>query len=455
MGALSSRVLGAAISHAGVGEAMKDEAYVAALLRFEACLAKVQGAIGVIPADAASKIQAASTDLAVNFAELAEGVRRDGVPTIALLAQLRVAAGPEASRWVHFGATSQDAMDTAALLQMRPAVEIIQEALAGLVGALAGLAERHRATPMAARTHGQHAVVTSFGCRVAGWLAPLLRHRERLAQLGERLWVLQLGGAAGTLSAMGERALQVREGLARELELQLFDSPWHTQRDGIVELASWLAMVAGSLAKMAQDIILSSQTEVSELAEAAPGQRGGSSCMPQKNNPMRCEQVIACARAAAGSLASLHASLPQEHERGTHGWQVEWLCLPGLLQLCAGALQLAASVVADLQVYPERMRQNLRVAGDMALAERITSALSGPLSVFRAREVVARCSVLSLRRGVPLPEVVRAELADEPGVAGLDWGALGDVHQAMGFAPAFADAVVRRARAALRKSALP
>ena len=191
---------------------------------------------------------------------------------------------------------------------------------------------------MAGRTHSQQALPITFGFKVAGWLAPLLRHRERLAELRPRVLVVQFGGAVGTLAALGASGPQVQEALASELGLNLPPIPWHTQRDTMAELAGWLSMLNGSLAKMAQDVILLAQSEVSELSESGDSTRGGSSTMPQKNNPITSELIITAARTNASLLASMHQAQVQEHERGTHGWQMEWLVLPQMFTLTAAAL---------------------------------------------------------------------------------------------------------------------
>ena len=258
----------------------------------------------------------------------------------------------------------------------RRVLERIDGELIELLRRLAELARAHRGTVMAARTHSQQALPTSFGLKLVGWALPLARHRERLFELDRRLSVVQLGGAAGTLLALGPRALDVADALARELGLRAPELPWHTQRDAIAELGSWLGLCTGSLGKLAQDVILLCQSEVAELSEAPHGTRGGSSSMPQKNNPMRSEQILAAARAVSAHVSALMAALVQEHERGTHGWQVEWLCLSPMLLLTAGAFKNALELGADLVVHPERMRDNVMSQQGLVLAEPAVGALS-------------------------------------------------------------------------------
>lgn len=443
-GALSSGFLGLAFQDTEVAELMSDERYLQGILRFEGELARVQGEQRLIPVEAAERIFQVSVTLQLDTSGLAAGVEKHGMPMIALIAQLRKAVGPEHGAYVHWGATSQDALDTASVLQLRSAVLRIEQLLRTVVKQLAVLAGQYRSTVMVARTHGQQAVPTSFGLKVAGWLAPLLRHLERLEQMNERLWQLQLGGAAGTLASLGSSAPEIRQRLASALQLGLAAMPWHSQRDSFSELGSWLSLVCGGLGKLAQDVILLSQSEVSEALEAAPGSRGGSSCMPQKNNPMRCEQVLAAARSVAAHLGALHGSLIHEHERATHGWQVEWLSLPQMVLLTAGALKNTEAVLEDLQVQPERMISNLRNSQDVALAERASLALSEHWPRPKAQACVSRCAHTAIREGRSLLDILRETLASSDEAPALNWGELADLSLAIGQAPAFVDAVLRR-----------
>ncbi|HVZ37077.1 MAG TPA: 3-carboxy-cis,cis-muconate cycloisomerase, partial [Polyangiaceae bacterium] len=351
---LSSAIFGPAFVDAEVARRLGDEAVFRALLEVEAALARVQGRLGLIPSSAADAICAAAAALPFDAAILAAGVLRDGVPIPALISQLRAAVGGEAASYVHEGLTSQDVMDSATVLCISQVLWLLERGLGRLLARLAELALQHRDTVMVARTHSQQALPTTFGLKVALWAAPLERHALRLREVRPRLLVLQLGGAAGTLAALGERAPDIAAALGEELGLGVPALPWHTQRDRFIEFADWLSSLLGSLGKWAQDVILLCQSEVGELAEALPGARGGSSSMPQKNNPMRSEQMLAAARAGAAQLSALHHALVQEHERGTHGWQVEWLCLSPLILLAGGALQNAQRLLDDLAVDPER-----------------------------------------------------------------------------------------------------
>jgi 3-carboxy-cis,cis-muconate cycloisomerase len=375
---------------------LTDEAHFRALLEVETALARAQAAVGVIPRAAALQIEAAAARVPFQREKLEQGVEHDGTPILALVELLRAEAEGGAG-YVHWGATSQDIVDTATVLQVRHVLERFEALLHELMGLWIDLADRHRASIMAARTHGQQAVPTCFGLKVALWLSPLVRHQARLDGLRARVLRAQFGGAAGTLAALGSRALEVSAAFAREVGLKEPDVPWHTQRDGFAELGAWVSSLTGCLGKVAQDVILLSQSEIGEVAEASPGQRGGSSSMPQKNNPLRSEQVLAAARQNASLLSSLHHAMVQEHERATHGWQLEWLTLSPMLHLAGGALRNAVLLTRGLQVYPEKMRENLERNHGLVLAEAAVGELAKrfarPEAQRRVRQAAVRASV--------------------------------------------------------------
>ncbi len=312
----------------------------------------------------------------IEVAALTKGTLRSGFPIIALVQELRKQVSAAAAPFVHWGATTQDIMDTGCVLQLRTVVAVIKKRIDEIAQHLSILAETHRDTVLAGRTHGQQALPITFGLKVAAWLAPLLRHAERLKEISPRLFVLQFGGAAGTLAALGDKGLTVTEELAKELNLAVPVMPWHAQRDNVVEFAGWLSLVTGSLAKMAQDIILLAQTEVGEVGESGEAGRGGSSTMPQKSNPITSELIVAAARTNAALLSALHQAQIQEHERATHGWQVEWLTLPQMVLLTGGALKHGLFLAKNLQVDAAAMRANIARANDVVLAEAAVFALA-------------------------------------------------------------------------------
>ncbi len=398
-----------------------EENAIAQLLRVEAALALAEGEIGVIPSMVAQAIATAAATLAVDQDQLARAVERDGFPIIELVRQLRVHVGGEAAEYVHWGATTQDIMDTALVLQLREALIMLQSQLLTLNPQLSTLADTHRRTLMAGRTHSQQALPITFGLKIANWLAPLIRHHERLTQLLPRLLVVQLGGAVGTLASLGELGGRVQAGLARQLNLGVSPMPWHTQRDALVECAGWLSLLSGSLAKMAQDIILMAQSEVGELSESNDPARGGSSTMPQKSNPIVSELIVAAARTNAGLLANMHNAMIHEHERATHGWQMEWLALPQMFGLTASALARANFLASNLQIDVTQMRANVDASHGLMLAERLSFVLAPVLGRARAKQVLRDACLTAARDGVHVVDVLRAQIN-----VALDWDMLRD-----------------------------
>ena len=293
---------------------------------------------------------------------------------------------------------------------------------------------------MAGRTHSQQALPISFGFKVANWLAPLLRHRQRLAELKPRLLVVQFGGAVGTLAALGDSGLGVQQGLADELKLSVLPLPWHTQRDSLVELAGWLSLVSGSLAKIAQDIILMAQTEIAEVREAADETRGGSSTMPQKGNPIVSEAVVAAARMNASLLASMHQALIQEHERATGGWQMEWLALPQMFGLTASALQKTLFLGENLVVDEAQMQRNVQNSNGLMLAEGLTFILAQSMGRREAEQLVRDACQIALQQKRNLITVVREKIT-----APADWPTLRSEADYLGYTQAFIDRILHEA----------
>lgn len=404
---LDSRLYGPLFATPALSELLSDQAQVRRMVQVEVALARVQADLGLIPQEAATEIGQAGGQFEPDWGHLRAGLANDGVPVVALLEQLRRNLGAAGQTYLHWGATTQDIVDTALILVLREALEDIEADLKRLIAALAALAEQHAHTLMAGRTHSQQALPTTFGLKVAGWLAPLLRDLERLAQLRPRLLVVQFGGAAGTLAALGGNGLRVCAALARELDLAEPLTPWHTQRDNLAELASWLSLVTGSLGKMAQDIILLAQSEVGEVQESSDPSKGGSSTMPQKSNPIQSELVLAAARMNATLLSGVHQAQVQEHERGTHGWQLEWLTLPQMLGLTAGAVSRSLTLAQEIKVDAAQMQRNLTDSLGLMLAEAYTFALTPQVGRMEAKRLVQQAVKITLRDRRPLSESIR------------------------------------------------
>ncbi|HEX9663539.1 MAG TPA: 3-carboxy-cis,cis-muconate cycloisomerase [Candidatus Binatia bacterium] len=421
-----------------------DAAYVQALVEVEIALARAEARLGVIPAKAAQQIATARADK-IDVAALGKGTIRSGFPIVALVQELRKQAGADAAPFVHWGATTQDIMDTACVLQVRAVTGTFKSRLREIVQCLSELADKHRATVLAGRTHGQQALPITFGVKVAAWLAPLVRHGRRFDEISARLFVVQFGAAAGTLAALGDKGLAVAQALADELKLTAPEMPWHAQRDNFIEFAGWLSLVTGSLAKMAQDIILMAQTEVGEVSESADEGRGGSSTMPQKSNPITSELIVAAARTNAALLSALHNAQIQEHERATHGWQMEWLALPQMIVLTGGALKHALYLAKNLQVDTVAMRANISRANDVILAESAVFALSKAMPRSKAEELVKKACGAAVSENKPLIEVVEKLAGDsiKPGV--VDWQALAKPGNYLGDAVKIIDRVLESA----------
>ncbi|WP_017908149.1 3-carboxy-cis,cis-muconate cycloisomerase [Xanthomonas sp. SHU 199] len=395
-----------------------DRARLQAMLDVEAALARAQARCGVIPADAAAPIAAACDAARYDLPALAAATALAGNPAIPLVKALTAqvaAADEDAARWVHWGATSQDIIDSGAVLQLRAALDRVETQLDALCTALAALAQRERDTGLPGRTLLQQAVPVTFGLKAAGWLDALQRSRRRLQALREDALVLQFGGAAGTLAALQSQGLAVAEALAEELRLPLPALPWHAARDRIGEIGAAFALLAGSLGKIGRDVALLMQSEVAEAFEPAAAGKGGSSAMPHKRNPVGCVVAIAAATRAPGLLATLFAALPQEHERAVGGWHAEWETLPELVRLSAGSLAQVRVLVEGLELDRARMAAHLDSHGGLLYAEAVAVTLAAHLGKAAAHALVET----AVRRALATQQHLRVVLAEEPQVTAV------------------------------------
>ncbi len=403
-----------------------DASVLQKMLDVEAALARVQGRLGVIPAAAATAIVAAARAEHYDVTAIAAGARRAGTPVVALVDALttRVAAeNPSAATFVHWGATSQDISDTALVLAIRDSIDILSRDHVRLTDALIAMSDRHATSVMMGRTLLQPATPITFGLKVAGWYGAIDRSWKRLTAAAADGLVLQCGGAAGTLAALGTRGPDVAEALAAELQLALPDAPWHAHRERLAAIVTALAIYMASLGKMARDIALLMQHEVGEVSE--PG--GGSSAMPQKRNPSGCAIILACATRTPGLVASYVTGMVQEHERAVGGWHAEWPTMADLVQATGSALDASAALIEDLHVDPERMRANLDATRGSVFSERAQMALAAALGRARAKALVTEALAISRRDDVTLatalgrlPDAATA-LATHPDVlAGTD-----------------------------------
>ena len=393
-------------------EVFCDAGRVQAMLDVEAALARAEARVGLIPQDAVAPIEAACHARLYDFSALGEAIASAGnsaIPLVKALGKRIASVDPEAERYVHLGATSQDVMDSGLVLQLRQALALIEGELAQLAVILARQAEHYAATPLAGRTWLQHATPVTLGMKIAGWLGAITRSRQRLSELKPRLLVLQFGGASGTLAALGEQALPVAEALAAELQLGLPEQPWHTQRDRLVEFGSVLGLIAGSLGKLGRDVSLLMQTEAGEAFEpSAPG-KGGSSTMPHKRNPVGAAVLIGAATRVPGLLSTLFSAMPQEHERSLGLWHAEWETLPEICCLVSGALQQARLLADGLEVDAARMARNLELTQGLVLAEAVSIVLAQRVGRDTAHHLLEQCC----KRAVAEQRHLRDVLGDE------------------------------------------
>lgn len=424
--------------------ATADRAVLQAMLDAEAALTRAQSSCGLAPAGAGRAVTAAADADLFDIRDLALRARSGGNPVIALAAGLSAAVSEDVRPYVHRGATSQDILDTAAMLVASRTLTLVLDDLGRTAEAMRALALAHRSTTMPGRTLTQHAVPTTFGLKAAGWRALVLDARDRLTVVRESL-PAQLGGAAGTLAAFSayspdgreDTALPLVTAYARELGLAGPLLPWHTLRTPVADLAGALAFTAGALGKAAADVLTLSRTEIAELAEAEGGE---SSAMPHKANPVRATLIAAAARRAPGLAATLYGSLAAEDERPAGPWHAEWEPLRDLLRLVGGAAHHAAELTAGLRVFPDAMRAHLEITGGLIVSERLMTVLAERTGRARAREILVGAVARAREENTPLADV----LAGEPALAGADLAELTDPARYTGSAGSLTDRALDR-----------
>jgi 3-carboxy-cis,cis-muconate cycloisomerase len=389
-----------------VMRAVFDEAaYFQRMLDVEAALARVQGRMGIIPADAADAIVAAAKLENLRTEDLAASARNVGYPVVGLVNGLSKAAGA-AGGWTHWGATTQDIMDTATVLQVRDGLDLIEAELRAILTALAGQADAHRLTVMAGRTHLQQALPMTFGLKCAIWAMPFISHLDRLRQLRARVQMVEFAGAAGTLASLGNQGIAVMQALAAELGLGAPLAPWHVCRDALAEAVSVLGLISGTLAKIATDIILLAQTEIGEVAEPYVAGRGQSSTMPQKRNPIASEYILAAARMVHGLVPVMQGAMAQDHERATGPWQAEALVLPQVFVLTHGALLHTRAIAEGMVVDAARMRANLDITHGLIVSEAVMMGLAPVIGRGEAHHVVKHACDVALTENISLADAL-------------------------------------------------
>jgi 3-carboxy-cis,cis-muconate cycloisomerase len=368
-------------------EVFSDRRLIARYIEVEVALARAEARCGVIPPEAAEAIARESSLEKIDFDHMRHETDIVGYPILPLVHQLVTMCG-EAGRYVHWGATTQDIMDTANVLQIRDALDIVDADIRALRGTLADLARKHRDTPMAGRTHLQQALPVTFGYKAAIWLAMFDRHQERLAQLRERVLCVEFAGAAGTLASLGDKGLQVQQALAGELGLAVPSTTWHVARDGFAEAVNLLALVTGSLGKIALDIMIMASTEFAEVYEPFVKGRGASSTMPQKRNPISSELMLAAAKGVRQHAGLMVDAMIQDFERATGPWHAEWIAIPESFILTAGALHQARFALGGLIVDTAQMQRNLGLSRGLIVAEAVMMGLAPAMGRQQAHDVV-------------------------------------------------------------------
>ncbi|MDQ1079434.1 3-carboxy-cis,cis-muconate cycloisomerase [Pseudoroseomonas cervicalis] len=427
-------------------EIFSDRSLVARYIEVEIALARAEARCGVIPAEAAERIAAACDIGALDVDRLRRETDNVGYPILPLLHQLVAQCG-EAGRYLHWGATTQDIMDTADVLRLRAGLDVVAAEIAALRGILADLAVAHRDTPMAGRTHLQQALPITFGYKAAIWLAMFDRHAERLRELRPRVLVGQFAGAAGTLASLGEQGLAVQQAFCAELGLGQPATTWHVARDGFAEVVNFLALVTGSLGKIAYDIMLLAATEFGELYEPFVTGRGASSTMPQKRNPISSELMLAAAKGVRQQAGLMLDAMVQDLERATGPWHAEWMAVPQSFVLTAGALHQAKFALGGLIVDAGRMRRNLGLSQGLIVAEAVMMGLAPHTGRDAAHDIVyAVCREVNERGGTLAEALARhPEVTRHLDRAAID--RLTDPANYLGMAPQMVDRAVAASRA--------
>ncbi len=422
-------------------EVFSDLSLISRYAEVEVALAKAEARCGLIPQDAAEQIAARTDVTKLDFDLLRRETDIVGYPILPLVHQMVKQCG-DAGRYVHWGATTQDIMDTAVVLQLRAGLEIVEDDIAELRGILASLSRRYRDTPMAGRTHLQQALPVTFGYKTAIWLAMFDRHAERLAQFKPRVLVGQFAGAAGTLASLGDKGFEVQQALCEELRLGVPVSTWHVARDGLAEAVNFLALVTGSLGKIALDIMIMASTEFAELYEPFVKGRGASSTMPQKRNPISSELMLAASKAVRQHAGLMLDAMVQDFERATGPWHAEWMAIPESFVLTAGALHQAKFALAGLVVDETRMDENLNLSRGLIVAEAVMMGLAPQIGRQEAHDVVYDACRLANEKGLTLAEALLADprVADRIDRATIE--RLTSPKNYLGLAPAMVDRVL-------------
>ncbi|MFN8377405.1 MAG: adenylosuccinate lyase [Anaerolineae bacterium] len=411
-------------------------------LDYEAALARAEAEIGIVPAEAAAEIARRAQASLMDVEAIKRGVDKTVHPLVSLIWQLSQHCEGDAGHYVHWGATTQDVMDTALILQIKDSYPLFEQALEGLMTALAEQAAEHRDTPMAGRTHGQQALPITFGFKVAVWLAEIQRHRARLDEIRPRVLIGEFGGAVGTLASVSDRGLAIQAALMRELGLNVPVIAWHTARDHLAEFAALLAMITATLGKIAHEVIDLQKVEFGEVEEPFEMGKVGSSTMPQKRNPMLCEAILTLTRLTRTTATTAIDAMFHEHERDWSSFQMEWAYLPELCVMTHGALSLTERVVQGLVIYPAAMMRNLNASGGLMLAERVMLELGASIGRQHAHDVIYENAMRAFEERRPFGDVLKEDPRVTDHLTPPEVDALLDPIQYTGLSGEFVDRVI-------------
>lgn len=402
-----------------IREIFSDKSLLKKWIEVELALAKAQTELGMIPKEAFKEIENKADINNFNIAEIRKGIEKTSHPLISFIRQYSEICENGAGEYVHFGATTQDIMDTGLILQLKDGYHFIESQLDRLLDILIKLTKENRDVPMAGRTHGQHALPITLGFKMAQWLSELERHRKRMNEIYDRVFVGQLGGAVGTLASIEEDGLKVQKRMMEILGLNVADIPWHTSRDNLVELASVYALIAGTIGKIANEIINLQRTEIAEIEEGFQFGKVGSSTMPHKRNPMICEYIVGLSRLVRLQMASVYDVLIQEHERDMGLWLVEWEVWPEITVFVSKIIESITVVLSNLIIHKEKMSENLELTGGLIMSEHMMFVLSPYVGKQTAHEIVYEVCMEAYEKGIPVIDVfakndiVRQYLSEE------------------------------------------
>ncbi|WP_444942312.1 3-carboxy-cis,cis-muconate cycloisomerase [Microbulbifer sp. ZKSA004] len=440
--AIDSVVFCDIFSTSAMRKIFSDEQRVQRYLDVEAALAKVQARLKIIPTEAAEDITQHCDAKQIDFVKLKEQTELIGYPVLGVVEQLVSLCSRDLGQWCHWGATTQDITDTATVLQIRAALEIVETEVNAIADALASLAKRFRDTPMIGRSNLQQAVPITFGYKAAVWLAGIHRHQTRLREIKSRAFVGEFGGAAGNLSSLGHQGLEVQRGIMQELDLGVPCIAWHTMRDRVTEVACLLGLITGTLGKIALDIKLMAQTEVGEVAEPLISGRGASSTMPQKHNPLSAVLISGTVPVVRQQVASLLEAMVEDHERATGPWEIEWIVLPEIFCLTASVLSQARFALEGLQVFPEKMMRNLEMTGGLVLSEAVMMGLGPKLGRENAHDLVYQICCQAMETGRPFSDLLKEDRQVSGALSDAELDQLLDPHNYLGSCGEMVDATL-------------